>query len=96
MPFSSTSSRYSPEPYPACPGPRRLKFRYTPPLVDGCLASVKSFTHARCRSSSADSAQMLGQEGSPKWRDSTGWQYWAIETVTRHEEELGDSGIRSG
>jgi hypothetical protein len=34
-------------------------------------------------------AQMLGQEGTPEWGDSTAWQYWVIDLVKRHETELG-------
>ena len=34
-------------------------------------------------------AQMLGQEGTPEWGDSTAWQYWVIELVKRYEEEQG-------
>jgi len=34
-------------------------------------------------------AQALGQAGTPEWGDSTAWQYWVIDTVKRHEEEIG-------
>jgi hypothetical protein len=34
-------------------------------------------------------AQMLGLAGTPEWGDSTAWQYWVIDTVRRHEAELG-------
>jgi hypothetical protein len=34
-------------------------------------------------------AQMLGLAGSPEWGDSTAWQYWVIDTVKRHEQQLG-------
>jgi hypothetical protein len=34
-------------------------------------------------------AQMLGLAGSPEWGDSTAWQYWVIDTVRRHEAEMG-------
>ena len=30
-------------------------------------------------------SEMLGQSGIPEWGDSTGWQYWVIETVKRYE-----------
>src|SRR5919108_557334 len=34
-------------------------------------------------------AELLGQAGTPEWGDSTAWQYWVIDTVKRHEEEMG-------
>ena len=34
-------------------------------------------------------AEMLGQAGIPEWGDSTEWQYWVIDTVKRHEAEMG-------
>jgi hypothetical protein len=34
-------------------------------------------------------AEALGQVGLPEWGDSTQWQYWVIDTVKRHEEEMG-------
>jgi hypothetical protein len=34
-------------------------------------------------------AEMLGQEGTPEWGDSTAWQYWVIDVVKRHEQEQG-------
>jgi Family of unknown function (DUF6298) len=34
-------------------------------------------------------AEMLGQAGTQEWGDSTAWQYWVIDTVKRHEEEMG-------
>jgi len=34
-------------------------------------------------------AEMLGLAGTPEWGDSTAWQYWVIDTVKRHEEEMG-------
>jgi hypothetical protein len=34
-------------------------------------------------------AQMLGLAGTPEWGDSTAWQYWVIDTVRRHEAEMG-------
>jgi hypothetical protein len=34
-------------------------------------------------------AQMLGLAGIPEWGDSTAWQYWVIDTLKRHEQELG-------
>ena len=34
-------------------------------------------------------AELLGQEGIPEWGDSTAWQYWVIDTVKRHEQEMG-------
>jgi hypothetical protein len=34
-------------------------------------------------------AAALGQSGMPDWGDSTSWQYWVIETVKRHEQEMG-------
>jgi hypothetical protein len=34
-------------------------------------------------------AEMLGQEGTPEWGDSTAWQYWVIDLVRRHEQEMG-------
>lgn len=33
--------------------------------------------------------EMIGQTGTQAWGDSTAWQYWVIETVKRHEEEMG-------
>jgi Family of unknown function (DUF6298) len=34
-------------------------------------------------------AEMLGHAGTPEWGDSTAWQYWVIDTVKRHEAEMG-------
>ena len=34
-------------------------------------------------------AELLGQEGTPEWGDSTAWQYWVIDTVKRHEQAMG-------
>ena len=34
-------------------------------------------------------AELLGQDGTPEWGDSTAWQYWVIDTVKRHEQEQG-------
>jgi hypothetical protein len=34
-------------------------------------------------------AEMLGQEGTPDWGDSTAWQYWVIDLVRRHEQIRG-------
>jgi hypothetical protein len=34
-------------------------------------------------------AQALGQVGTPEWGDSTAWQYWVIDRVRRHEQEMG-------
>jgi Family of unknown function (DUF6298) len=34
-------------------------------------------------------AELLGQAGIPEWGDSTAWQYWVIDTVKRHEAEMG-------
>ena len=34
-------------------------------------------------------AELLGQDGIPEWGDSTAWQYWVIDTVKRHEQEMG-------
>lgn len=34
-------------------------------------------------------AEVLGQAGTPEWGDSTAWQYWVIDTVKRHEEQMG-------
>jgi hypothetical protein len=34
-------------------------------------------------------AELLGQPGVPEWGDSTAWQYWVIDTVKRHEQEMG-------
>jgi hypothetical protein len=34
-------------------------------------------------------AEMLGQAGTPEWGDSTSWQYWVIDAVKRHEEQMG-------
>ena len=25
----------------------------------------------------------------PDWGDSTAWQYWVIDTVKRHEQQMG-------
>ena len=36
-----------------------------------------------------DFAKYLGQDSVPEWGDSTEWQYWVIDTVKRHEEEMG-------
>jgi Family of unknown function (DUF6298) len=36
-----------------------------------------------------DFAKFLGQDTVPEWGDSTEWQYWVIDTVERHEEEMG-------
>jgi Family of unknown function (DUF6298) len=36
-----------------------------------------------------DFAKFLGQDSVPEWGDSTEWQYWVIETVKRHEAEMG-------
>jgi hypothetical protein len=36
-----------------------------------------------------DFARYLGQDSVPDWGDSTEWQYWVIDTVKRHEEEMG-------
>jgi hypothetical protein len=34
-------------------------------------------------------AEMLGQEGTPDWGDSTSWQYWVIDTIKQRESEMG-------
>jgi hypothetical protein len=34
-------------------------------------------------------AQALGLAGTPEWGDSTAWQYWVIDRVRQHEEEMG-------
>jgi hypothetical protein len=34
-------------------------------------------------------AGFLGMNEPPAWRDSTGWQYWVIDVVKRHEAERG-------
>ena len=34
-------------------------------------------------------AQMLGVDVSTDWGDSTGWQYWVIDTLKRYEQERG-------
>jgi hypothetical protein len=34
-------------------------------------------------------AQMLGFSEVPVWGDSTEWQYWVIDVVKRHEQEMG-------
>jgi hypothetical protein len=34
-------------------------------------------------------AKYLGQDSVPDWGDSTEWQYWVIDTVKHHEEEMG-------
>jgi hypothetical protein len=34
-------------------------------------------------------AEALGLADIPEWGDSTSWQYWVIDTVKRHEEEMG-------
>jgi hypothetical protein len=34
-------------------------------------------------------AEALGQDQIPEWGDSTGWQYWVIDTVKGHEEDRG-------
>lgn len=36
-----------------------------------------------------DFAKFLGQDSVPEWGDSTAWQYWVIDMVKRHEEEMG-------
>jgi hypothetical protein len=33
--------------------------------------------------------EMLGLAGIPEWGDSTAWQYWVIDTVKRHEQQMG-------
>jgi hypothetical protein len=35
-----------------------------------------------------DFAKFLGQDSVPDWGDSTEWQYWVIDAVKRHEEEM--------
>ena len=37
----------------------------------------------------ASFAEMLGQEGTPDWGDSTSWQYWVIDTIKQRESEMG-------
>jgi hypothetical protein len=34
-------------------------------------------------------ARFLGQDSVPDWGDSTGWQYWVIDTVKHYEAEMG-------
>jgi hypothetical protein len=34
-------------------------------------------------------AQMMGFTDVPDWGDSTEWQYWVIDVVKRHEQEMG-------
>jgi hypothetical protein len=34
-------------------------------------------------------AEMLPQPGTPEWGDSTAWQYWVIDRVKRHEQDMG-------
>ena len=34
-------------------------------------------------------AGFLGLDTVPEWGDSTEWQYWVIDTVKRHESEMG-------
>jgi hypothetical protein len=34
-------------------------------------------------------AKYLGLDRVPEWGDSTDWQYWVIDTVKRHEEQMG-------
>jgi hypothetical protein len=34
-------------------------------------------------------AAFLGMDQAPSWGDSTGWQYWVIDTVKRHEAARG-------
>jgi hypothetical protein len=34
-------------------------------------------------------AKFLGHDTVPEWGDSTGWQYWVIDTVKRYEKEKG-------
>jgi len=36
-----------------------------------------------------DFAQMMGFTEAPEWGDSTDWQYWVIDVVKRHEQEMG-------
>jgi hypothetical protein len=36
-----------------------------------------------------DFAKYLGQDEVPDWGDSTEWQYWVIDTVKRHESDMG-------
>ena len=33
--------------------------------------------------------QALGLAETPDWGDSTAWQYWVIDTVKRHEQQMG-------
>ena len=33
-------------------------------------------------------AELLGQAAVPEWGDSTAWQYWVIDTVKRHEQQM--------
>jgi hypothetical protein len=34
-------------------------------------------------------AEMLGFSEAPDWGDSTAWQYWVIDVVKHHEQEMG-------
>jgi hypothetical protein len=34
-------------------------------------------------------AEMLGLPATAEWGDSTAWQYWVIDTVKHHEDEMG-------
>jgi hypothetical protein len=34
-------------------------------------------------------AEMMGSSEVPDWGDSTEWQYWVIDVVKRHEQEMG-------
>jgi hypothetical protein len=34
-------------------------------------------------------AQALGLPGAPQWGDSTAWQYWVIDRVREHEQQMG-------
>jgi hypothetical protein len=36
-----------------------------------------------------DFAKMLGMSGVPDWGDSTQWQYWVIDAVKQHEQQMG-------
>ncbi len=42
-----------------------------------------------CSGAGPEFVQALGLAEIPDWGDSTAWQYWVIDTVKRHEQQMG-------
>ena len=79
---------------PLDPRVRALQEAYVRKVVDTLHAEPNVLWEVANESSGGGAvdpefAGMLGQEGALDWGDSTGWQYWVIDLVKRHEADMG-------